>query len=49
MTNPTAEPAAKTVFAHRTFSTVSGSTLGTSGTSDSVGAVRLIENVPINV
>ena len=51
-TNPIADPAASTVFAHSMFSAESDSIVGTwtMGTSfeDTVGGV-LIVNVPINV
>ena len=52
MTKPTIEPAARTVFDHRTFSAVSGSIVGTCvrGTSFSAldGGVLMVK-VPINV
>ena len=48
ITVPIADPAASTVFAHSTFSTVKGSTFGTGirGTSSRSPSDALAENVP---
>jgi hypothetical protein len=44
--NPTADPAANTVFDHNTFSAVNGSTLGTNGTPSPPTLDALMEKVP---